>query len=58
MGHLEKWAAEQGFHDLWVGTSGAARFYEGCGWHQVEAFMTSTGQEMFVLHKQVAEAVG
>ena len=58
MSHLEEWAAEQGFDDLWVGTSGAAGFYEGCGWHPVEDFTTSTGQRMFVLHKQVAEAAG
>jgi hypothetical protein len=58
MTHLEKWAAEHGFEDLWVGTSRGAGFYRGCGWHPVEAFTTSTGQEMFVLHKQVAKAAG
>jgi GNAT superfamily N-acetyltransferase len=56
MSHLERWAVEQGFDDVWVGTSDAAAFYEGCGWDPVEVFTTSAGQKMFVLHKQVAQA--
>lgn len=53
MSHLEDWAAAYGFDSLWVGTSVAAGFYEGCGWNPVEVFTTSAGQPMHVLHKQI-----
>jgi GNAT superfamily N-acetyltransferase len=54
MSHLEQWAAEHGFDELWVGTENAAGFYERCGWAPLEVFTTSTGDRMFVLHKHVA----
>ncbi|HXH78273.1 GNAT family N-acetyltransferase [Nocardioides sp.] len=56
MRHLEHWATEHGFGELWVGTSGAAGFYRGCGWQPTEDFVTSTGQRMFVLSKQIGPA--
>jgi GNAT superfamily N-acetyltransferase len=54
MRHLEQWAAEHGFEELWVGTENAAGFYERCGWAPLEVFTASTGDRMSVLHKRLA----
>jgi GNAT superfamily N-acetyltransferase len=54
MSHLEHWAADHGFDELWVGTDDAAGFYERCGWVPLEVFTTSTGERMSLLHKHVA----
>lgn len=53
MQHLERWAFEQGFVAVWVGTDLARGFYERCGWTPQEAFTTATGQHMTVLHKDL-----
>ncbi|WP_426563477.1 GNAT family N-acetyltransferase [Angustibacter sp. McL0619] len=51
MRHLERWAAERGIAEAWVGTDLALEFYQHCGWTLQETFTTSDGQEMSVLHK-------
>ena len=53
MQHLERWAAEHGFAEAWVGTDLARGFYERCGWAVRETFTTTTGQQMTVLHKKL-----
>jgi GNAT superfamily N-acetyltransferase len=57
MNHLEAWAVENAIDETWVGTAGAAGFYERCGWKQLEIFTTSAGQRMSVLHKHMARGV-
>ena len=49
--HLERWAAEHGISDAWVGTDLARGFYERCGWTPLETFTSRTGQQVTVLHK-------
>jgi GNAT superfamily N-acetyltransferase len=51
MQHLERWAAEQGITEAWVGTDLALGFYQRCGWHRLETFTRTSGQQMAVLHK-------
>jgi GNAT superfamily N-acetyltransferase len=53
MRHLERWAAEHRIAEAWVGTDLARGFYQRCGWTLQEAFTTSTGQPMDVLHKRL-----
>jgi GNAT superfamily N-acetyltransferase len=52
MQHLERWAAEHGIAEAWVGTDLALGFYQRCGWTLQETFTTRTGQHMDVLHKR------
>lgn len=49
--HLERWAAEHGIAQAWVGTDLARSFYEHCGWTPLETFTTARAQRMTVLHK-------
>lgn len=51
MQHLERWAAEHGIADDWVGTDLAVGFYQRCGWTLKETFISCTGQRIGVLHK-------
>jgi GNAT superfamily N-acetyltransferase len=53
MRHLEQWAAEHRFPEVWVGpdTGLAAAFYKKCGWIPQESFVRSTGERIEVLHK-------
>jgi GNAT superfamily N-acetyltransferase len=53
MQQLERWAAEHGIAEAWVGTDLALGFYQRCGWTRLEAFTTSTGQHMDVLYKRL-----
>jgi GNAT superfamily N-acetyltransferase len=53
MQHLERWAAEHEIADAWVGTDLALGFYQRCGWTLEESFTTSTGQQIYVLHKRL-----
>jgi GNAT superfamily N-acetyltransferase len=53
MEHLERWAAEHGIAQAWVGTDLAPGFYQRCGWVLQESFTTHEGQHMDVLHKQM-----
>jgi GNAT superfamily N-acetyltransferase len=52
--HLERWAAQRGIGEAWVGTDLARNFYEHCGWTQLETFTNASGQQMTVLHKKLA----
>ena len=52
MQHLERWAAEHGIAEAWVGTDLARTFYERCGWTLLETFTNTTGQQISVLHKK------
>jgi predicted N-acetyltransferase YhbS len=53
MEHLERWAAEHGISEAWVGTDLAREFYGRCGWTLQETFTSATGQHMTVLHKKL-----
>ena len=53
MQHVERWAAEHGIAEAWVGTDLALTFYERCGWVLQEAFTTNAGVHMDVLHKRL-----
>ena len=55
MSQLERWAADHGFDEVWVGTSAAAGFYERLGWEPLEIFTTSAAQRMSVLHKHATQ---
>jgi GNAT superfamily N-acetyltransferase len=54
MKHLERWAAEHGIAQAWVGTDLALTFYQRCGWVLLESFTTGAGEHMDVLHKRMA----
>jgi GNAT superfamily N-acetyltransferase len=54
MRHLERWAAEQGIVEAWVGTDLAVGFYQRCGWVLQETFTTESGEHMDVLYKRLA----
>jgi GNAT superfamily N-acetyltransferase len=54
MQHLERWAADHGIHEAWVGTDLALEFYLHCGWIAQESFTTDTGEHIDVLHKRLA----
>ena len=54
MQYLERWAAEHGIAEAWVGTDLARGFYERCGWTLEETFTCATGEHMTVLHKKVS----
>ena len=51
MEHLQRWAAERGIAEAWVGTDLALGFYQRLGWTLQEAFTTRSGSHMDVLHK-------
>ena len=51
MQHLERWAAERGIAEAWVGTDLAGTFYEKCGWIPLESFVSNDGEHIDVLHK-------
>jgi GNAT superfamily N-acetyltransferase len=53
MQRLERWAAERGITDAWVGTDLALAFYQRCGWALQETFTSDTGQQIAVLHKRL-----
>jgi GNAT superfamily N-acetyltransferase len=53
MEHLEQWAAEHRITEAWVGTDLALRFYQRCGWTLQEAFTTTAGLHVDVLHKRL-----
>ena len=53
MRHLEQWAADHQISEAWVGTDLAAAFYQHCGWIPHESFVTSTGEYIDVLHKEL-----
>ena len=49
---LGDWAADRGWQRLWVATGGpAVRFYEDCGWENVESFARANGEMTTVLMK-------
>jgi GNAT superfamily N-acetyltransferase len=54
MQHLERWCAEHGIAEAWVGTDLALGFYQRCGWTLQETFTTDAGQRMDVLHKRLS----
>jgi GNAT superfamily N-acetyltransferase len=53
MQDLERWGADHGIGEAWVGTDLARGFYERCGWTPIEAFTTTSGDLISVLHKQL-----
>jgi GNAT superfamily N-acetyltransferase len=55
MQHLERWSAEHGIAEAWVGTDLALGFYQRCGWTLHETFTTESGQRMDVLHKRLTQ---
>jgi len=36
LAHLERWARQQGYEQLWVATAGGGGFYQRCGWRIYE----------------------
>ena len=55
MHHLEKWAAQHGIAEVWVGTDLAREFYRQCGWTTIETLVTAAGHPITVLHKKLLE---
>jgi GNAT superfamily N-acetyltransferase len=58
MQHLERWAAEHGIAEAWVGTDLAAGFYQRCGWTVQETFTSSSGEPTTVLSKSCLQFRG
>jgi GNAT superfamily N-acetyltransferase len=52
MERLERWAAEHGITEAWVGTEIAAGFYQRCGWTPLEVFERGPDDWVSVLTKR------
>jgi GNAT superfamily N-acetyltransferase len=56
LGHLERWARDQGHEQLWVATGGPAiNFYQRCGW-QVHELVHRDFEPATVLNKLLARS--
>lgn len=52
LAHLEVWANNQGFKQLWVANEGPAiNFYQKCGWKLIETVERFSGEPVFILTK-------
>ena len=57
--HLEKWAADQGYRQLWVANEGlAVPFYQRCGWQLQEIVERDGRPNVTVLMKRLPHDAG
>lgn len=54
---LELWAVREGIRHVWVATGppggSAERFYQSCGWKNVDVFRTASGEDAIVLERRL-----